>query len=256
MSTRRERMTARMERRLEWAKSREAKAAQHFAAADPSEENTGIPLGQPVLVGHHSEKRHRRTLDRLQRHMEKASESADMAKHHESKAFGIAAQLNGSVFSDDPDALEALADRQTALEVRRDWMKAGNAYYKARKTLDGWDGPEDVRKDGESVLRHQAYYGKPFPPYAFSNLSARIRADMKRAKTIEHRQERAAKAEAAPGGVLIVGQDYINVTFAEKPDRVIINALKARGFRWGGGTWGGYRSNLPTEVLALIPEVD
>ena len=34
------------------------------------EKNTGIPMGQPILVGHHSEKRHRNVLDRIDKKLE------------------------------------------------------------------------------------------------------------------------------------------------------------------------------------------
>ena len=38
---------------------------RHFAARERLEM---IPLGQPILVGHHSEKRHRRDLKRIDEH--------------------------------------------------------------------------------------------------------------------------------------------------------------------------------------------
>ena len=60
--TRRERLEARLQRREEWAAKRQAKASRSFSAARAAVE--GIEPGQPILVGHHSEARHRRALDR------------------------------------------------------------------------------------------------------------------------------------------------------------------------------------------------
>ena len=51
----------RLERRADEARevvtrARERKASEAFAEADMSEAKTGIPFGQPILVGHHSER--------------------------------------------------------------------------------------------------------------------------------------------------------------------------------------------------------
>lgn len=261
--TRRERLERKMTRRQEWAEKAEARSARHWAAADPSEEKTGIPFGQPILVGHHSERRHRRALDRLARHAEKAFEEADKAKHHAAKAGGLADQLDRSIFSDDANVVEALNDKRTDLERRRDHMKAANAYYKTHKTLDGWDGPSDIREDGESVLRHQAYYGKPFPPYAFTNLGAKIRTAAKRAAAIPKQQavkaERQAKA-AENGGVWIEytrDGSFCSITFPDRPDRAILNDLRAAFFSWNGAyaSWSGPTERVPDSVRQISAPV-
>ena len=61
-TTYRERRQARADKLREWSASRAAKSdAAHDAATSIS---AGIPFGQPILVGHHSEGRHRRDIDR------------------------------------------------------------------------------------------------------------------------------------------------------------------------------------------------
>jgi hypothetical protein len=48
---------------------------------------------------------------------------------------------------------------------------------------------------------------------------------------------------------------WAEVTFAEKPDREVLDSLKAADFRWSGGSWFGSASKLPESVKALtIPE--
>ena len=42
--------------------------------------------------------------------------------------------------------------------------------------------------------------------------------------------------------------EYVRVTFAEKPARTTLDALKAAGFTWGGGSWVGARAKLPAEI--------
>lgn len=61
--TRRERLERRAERRREWAESRDRKSAAAFESARKLTD--GIPLGQPILVGHHSEKPEREILAAL-----------------------------------------------------------------------------------------------------------------------------------------------------------------------------------------------
>jgi len=46
----RERLEAKLQKRLEWAESQKGKAAWEFNRADLREEKSGIPLGQPILV--------------------------------------------------------------------------------------------------------------------------------------------------------------------------------------------------------------
>src|SRR5258708_18718485 len=53
---------------------------RHFAARQQLEM---IPPGQPILVGHHSETRHRAQLKRIDRHFAKAKEHHDKARSEE-----------------------------------------------------------------------------------------------------------------------------------------------------------------------------
>jgi hypothetical protein len=79
---------------------------RHFAARERLEL---IPLGQPILLGHHSEKRHRRDLNRIDEHFAKAKEHHDKAEYVRRRA--TAAESNVIIFSDDPDATEKLVDK-------------------------------------------------------------------------------------------------------------------------------------------------
>jgi hypothetical protein len=82
--TRRERIARKIEKRTDWAESRKQESARRFDAAHNAV--AGIPPGQPILVGHHSERHHRADLDRHERNMRAAFESQDMAQHHTSVA--------------------------------------------------------------------------------------------------------------------------------------------------------------------------
>lgn len=251
--TYRERREARLAKRLEWAAKRQAKSEAAFTAASKLADS--IPMGQPILVGHHSEAHARRDADRIDANMRKGCDSADMAKQHSVAADTIEHELNRSIYSDDPDALDALAAKVADLEASRERMKLVNAAHKAfLKDPAALDGPkfagltEAERVKVRTYVSPYSWLPHPIPPYGLTNLGATIRATKKRIDDVKARQARTQAAKTA-GGVMGEGSDiYVSVTFAEKPTRAVIDALKAAGFHWSGGSWRGYRAKLPPEV--------
>lgn len=85
-----EKAEARAERMEAHAENAQERAAQAFDRADLREEKSGIPLGQPILVGHHSERRHRRAIERADNAMRKGIEESDKAKYFERRAESAA----------------------------------------------------------------------------------------------------------------------------------------------------------------------
>lgn len=253
--TRRERLERKRERRAEWAEKARQRAAARFDAADAAVE--GIPPGQPILVGHHSERRHRAALAKCHDNMHKGIEEQNLAQHHASKAKGISDQLERSVFSDDADAIDQLRARIAEREAERDRWKAYNASCrKGKRDVSLLD--EAQQKEIATLIRvcpYQIGDKGQAPGYIMANLGGNIRRDKERITEIERRTIAQADAEAAPGGVLISSPpgwaEYVSITFAEKPDRSILTALKSAGFRWGGGCWSGRRENIPACVLEL-----
>lgn len=248
--TRRERLERKLEKRLEWAASRKAKAEQRFTNAHNA--TAGIPMGQPILVGHHSEKRHRAALERSDSNMRAACESSDMAEHHTSKAAGIERQLRNTIFSDDDNAIEELEAKIANLESQRDTNNAINKIVRAKPKNELTD---DKLAKLTALGLKESTARQVFVPdfagrigiasYVNQNLGGVIGNAKKRIEDIKRRQERSQAAESN-GGVAIEGTgEWVSVTFAEKPDRDVLNALKDAGFRWGGGSWSGKRSDLP-----------
>lgn len=265
MTTRRERLERKLEKRREWAEGRREDAAERFERAHAATEH--IPFGQPILVGHHSEKRHRAALARSDFNMSKGCESQAMAEHHESKADGLERQLDNSIFSDDDDALEQLAAKIKRLEAERERNNAINKIVRAKPKneptpdklaqLVALFGEEvtDAKMATAAKLFEPDFCGRiGIPSYVNQNLGGNIGRLKKRMEYITAQNERSAAASAAPGGVVIenaVPGQWCRVTFAEKPDRDILDALKAAGFRWGAGSWCGPTDGLPAAVLAL-----
>ena len=249
--TRRERLEAKLEKRETWAEGRDAKATAASAKFHAIADN--IPLGQPILIGHHSERRHRRDIARMDSALQQTHESVTMAARHRSKAAGLADQLETSIFSDDPDAPEAVAARIVELEAKRTAMRASNAAFrkgdKVWAELLGITVEQAVARRA-TIMEGYSWCRQPHPTYSMSNLGANINRMKKRLVQVTARRDRTTKAEAA--GVLIEGTgDYVRVTFPEKPAREVLEALRTADFHWGNGSWTGRRVALPASVTAL-----
>lgn len=250
--TRRERLERKLELRREWADKAIAKADSHFNAAHRI--GDAIPFGQPILIGHHSERHHRRDIERIDSNMRNGIERQEMAANHVSKAGGIERALDTSIFSDDSNALEALEQRIKEHEADRERMKTINKLYRKGDA----EGLAALGLNLDSLKEKLAKAGPywvsaPHLPYEMSNLGGRITADRKRLEVIKARQARTAEAEAAPNGVIIkqCQGGYVRVTFAEKPSRDILNALRAANFWWGNASWSGKEEALPPSVREL-----
>ncbi len=242
--TRRERMEQRATKREEWAQKREASARAAFDTAHTMGE--AIPFGQPILVGHHSEKRDRNYRARIGAKITRGVTDTRMAEHHAKKAQGIARQLDHSVFSDDADAIERLRDRIAVREAERDRIKAFNASCR-KGSPDESILTERERADiatTRRVVPYQLSTGGGFPRYVLTNIGAAIRKDKERIADIERRQKLIEEAKSNGGVTVRAVDDYCTLTFAEKPERKIIDALKAAEFHWGGGSWHGRVASL------------
>lgn len=82
------RAEARAERMADRSTASSAAAAANFAEARAVQEM--IPLGQPILVGHHSERRHRRDLEKIDRKLDAGVEASRAAETYERRADSAA----------------------------------------------------------------------------------------------------------------------------------------------------------------------
>lgn len=74
----------RAERRREWVSSAERKSNEFYEKSN--KHSDFLSLGEPIKVGHHSEKRHRKMIDEAWNNMGKSVKFSDKAAEHESKA--------------------------------------------------------------------------------------------------------------------------------------------------------------------------
>ena len=112
---------ARRERYEARAEKATSEAGNRFDTARRNVEH--IPFGQPILVGHHSERRHRADLARHDRNMRAGIDAEAKAKHYAGKASSVG---KGGISSDDPDAITKLKRKiETARSpVRKVWNQS------------------------------------------------------------------------------------------------------------------------------------
>lgn len=240
MGTRRERLEAKLAKREEWAKCREEKAQACFDRQKP-------------YIGDHAfntQPGHIPERARVIRAMERGFEHQDMAKYHQEKAGGLADQLERTTFSDDPDAIEQLEAKIHKAEADAERMKLVNKIIRNHKENPGAASAAliaelGISQDLAAKLVVPSRFGDiGIPAYATTNLRANIRRMKARIDEIKRRNQRQEKAEEQ-GVVIIEGTEWVRITFAEKPDREILDSLKAAGFTWGGGSWTGKREKIP-----------
>lgn len=176
--------------------------------------------GQPILVGHHSEKRHRRDLERSDNIMRKAVEDGKKAERLEQRAD--ASESSGAISSDDPDALPKLRAKLAGMEAQREKFKQYN---------------KDARKAGKDQL----------PAYVLTNLGGNIRRVQLRIKELEAAETRKIPEDhvLADSEVRVhwdVDTNRVQV-FSPKPSREDREArtkiMRTRGFLWARseGCW-------------------
>lgn len=169
--TYRERRLAKAERLRGWAEKR-VDSANAVLAADSEVRHDWAFITQP---GHIPQRA--RMIARDDRALASLSKAGAMA----SRADGIEAAAANAIYSDDPDAIEALEAKVAGLEAERTAIVAFNKAVRkmggvADEALLSTLSP-DARKDYERGMRFSPYAmkGGAFPAYHLSNLSGNIK---------------------------------------------------------------------------------
>jgi hypothetical protein len=117
-----ERAKKKAENYKEWSASAEKKSDSSFNASNQITSN--IPMGQPILRGHHSQRRHERDLERSWNLMGKSVEFAEKAKDHVSKAEYWAARANDINLSM-PESIEFYEFQLEKAKEKHEGLKSG-----------------------------------------------------------------------------------------------------------------------------------
>lgn len=123
VETSEQKAAARAERMEDRAERAEKEARQRFNAAHAA--TAMIPMGQPILIGHHSEGRHRAALRRSDNNMRAGCEALDKAKHYDSRAEAAAYNASGEKWTD-PAYIGNRIEEAEALE--REYLRRQEKY--------------------------------------------------------------------------------------------------------------------------------
>ncbi|HHQ4546889.1 TPA: DUF3560 domain-containing protein [Aeromonas veronii] len=160
----------------------------------------GIVFGQPILVGHHSERKHRRALERSDQAMRQSIALDHKAKRLESRAASVG---QGGIASDDPNALEQLQEKLANREQLQDSFK------KANKAKRG------------SV-----------PAWRLSNNNAEIRRLRARIEELGRLHNAAPIEQKGHGWHMFEDDGRIQICFDGKPAAELRQLCKGAGFVW------------------------
>ncbi len=207
-----------------------------------------IPFGQPILVGHHSEKRDRNYRAKIDRTFDKACAATDKAKHYESKAAGVG---KAGISSDDPDAVVKLKAKLAKWEALQKQMKAVNAahkkYLKDPASLEKSDLHKELKNKIRTYEPQYSWEPHPYPPYALQNNNANIRRMKERCKTLAATADDETTTKTVNGVEVVdnVEENRLQLFFDGKPSEQIRATLKSNGFRWSryNMAWQRQRGN-------------
>lgn len=225
----------------------------------------GIPMGQPILVGHHSEGRHRRDLERSDNAMRRGHDESEKAKELEYKAAAVG---RGGISSDDPDAIQKLIEKLGEMKVNRALMKEVNAAFRRSGRPDpdngaGWQkmaaslGLDLQQLAGVRLdLAKFPYHRQPYPKYALTNLGANIKRVERRIVELGERVGDES-SEHQVGDVIYrnnVEENRVQIEFRGKPSAAVRDILKAWGFRWAPtvGCWQRQLTHAGQHSMAQV----
>lgn len=110
------------ERYRNWAITAKNKSDEYYEASH--EGRDFLAIGEPIKIGHHSEKRHRALIERNHNRMAKSIEESEKAKQHESKAEYWNKKENGINLSM-PESIEFFEYKVEACKMRHEGLKNG-----------------------------------------------------------------------------------------------------------------------------------
>lgn len=196
----------RKQRRIERYKIVSKKAKEESEARSNSTANRILmmTLGQPILTGHHSEKRHRKLIERANNDTKKSIELSKKSHDYEERARHV--ENSKVIYNDDPNAIQKLKYKLGRLENERASIKA--------REHETWE---------------------------LTNIGANIRETKMRIKRLEEQENLVFPDVKFKDGKAIHNKEInrIQLIFDGKPSEEVRQKLKHNGFHWSRneGAW-------------------
>lgn len=196
----------------------------------------GIEPGQPVLVGHHSEARHRGALNRSWNSLGRSVALTEKAEDLRGRAERVG---TGGISSDDPEAVAKLKAQLHERQQLQERMKLANKAI--RQNAGNQEAQKAALLSVQGVTEQEAddllqgsYRRLGYPSYRLTNNNAEIRRLGQRLKELEQAANRESLEIQGAGYVYRedVDDNRAGFTFPVKPGLEVRNALKSEGFRF------------------------
>lgn len=233
MNTYEEKIEARKQRYEELAVKKSAESAALLNKAHKMA--SAIPFGQPILVGHYSEKSDRAYRDKIVNTDHRAYEASKTADYYKDKAASVG---TGGISSDDPEAVQKLTAKLEKLQKLQERMRLAN---------------KAIRKDDRQALKDIGFSEKEivdlytpnflgglgFASFQLSNNNAEIRRLEKRLKNLQIKQTSAPVTETHENYVYKEEDNRCQFVFNGKPSDTVRTLLKRFSFKWSPsrGAW-------------------
>ncbi len=191
-----------------------------------------IPFGQPILVGHHSEKRDRNFRKKIHNTFGQSFEAADKAKYYENKAETI--ENNNAIFSDDPQAIEKLKEKIASLQAAQDFMKAANKCLNKKDKEAFLKLPHATPELWEKINTPDVFKYTGYARYTLQLNNANINRLKKRLQQLEEISQQASTELIIKNVRLVsnIAANRVQLFFEGKPAEEVRKRLKQNGFRW------------------------
>ncbi|MEZ8077865.1 DUF3560 domain-containing protein [Vibrio sp. FF112] len=216
-----------------------------------------LPFGQPILVGHHSEAKHRKHAESINTNMRKSVEAQDKAEYLSRRADSVG---SAGIASDDPEAVEKLKKKLEGLIKSHELMKAVNKIVRSSHMTEEDKIEYLVNTHGQTeerakkLLRPCEFFGKfGFDAYALQNSNANIRTTRKRLEHLEalHNEAPLQGNGEAMGTAweLYEEEGRIKFSFDGIPAEEVRKKLKSNGFKWSRYSKAWVRKLTPNAVF-------
>ena len=213
-----------------------------------------IPLAQPILVGHHSEKKDRAYRAKIGAHFDAALEAEKKAAYYEKKAAAVG---KGGISSDDPEALVKLKKQVAKLEEAQELMKNINKIIRKHKDKEAQIAEilalNLFSAEQAKELVQPDFAGRVgFAPYQLTNNNANIRRIKKRIEQMEKLKD-TSKIEVTGSGFICQQcpeENRVSFIFDDKPSEEVRAILKSHAFKWSPTRGAWVRKLSPASIYA------
>ena len=260
------RQESREQRLRKRAENLERKSEEAYASA--MGELPDVPVGQPILLGHHSERKHRRALERHDARMRRSVENARDAEKCRESADAVG---TGGISTVDPEALEKLRAQLQEFEAEHKKRKTVNRII--RKNLPITDcaavahqivsaGLLDEDEAREILGMDAPSRGEiGYPEYMGRNANANIRRLKQRIAGIEALRAAPPVEHTGAGFSAQTANGQLRICFdGGKPSEAIREILKRGAYKWSRTAEAWVRKyTIPARAATLreiIPAID